>query len=98
MKLPKRLQPVLWSVNIDRLNLKKDKYYIVHQIFAYGIMDDIYWVLENYSKQEIIKVFKQSYKDYRRPRFYFIKDALLGLSDWHPDERLYVKNIPRVIG
>lgn len=97
MKIPKKLQPVLWSVDVNRLDMEKDKYYIIHQIFAYGGMKDIFWVLQNYSKREIVEVFKQGFKDYRRPRFYFIKDALLRLEDWHPDERYYVKNIPRVV-
>lgn len=98
MKIPKKLQPVLWSTNVDLLDSEKDKHYIIHQIFAYGILEDIVWVLQHYSKKEITEVFKQSFKDYRRPRFYFIKEALLGLDNWHPDERYYVKNTPRILG
>ena len=97
MKLPKKLQSVLWSVNIDNLNLDRDKYYIIHQILSFGSLDEISWLFSNYPKKEIIEVFMVSYKDYFRPRFYFIKDALMGLKNWHPDERNYVKNIPRAI-
>ncbi|KKP71778.1 MAG: hypothetical protein UR68_C0027G0013 [Candidatus Roizmanbacteria bacterium GW2011_GWA2_35_19] len=39
-----------------------------------------------------------SFKDYERPRFYFVKDAVLGLKQWHPNEKYYVKNISRNIG
>ncbi|PIY71861.1 hypothetical protein COY87_03960 [Candidatus Roizmanbacteria bacterium CG_4_10_14_0_8_um_filter_33_9] len=98
MKLPKKLQSVLWSVNIDHLNLEKDKYYIIHQILSFGTLDEMSWLLSNYSKKKIIEVFMVSFKDYFRPRFYFVKDALLGLKNWHPDERYYVKNTPRIIG
>ncbi len=98
MKVPKKLQPVLWSTDVSKLDLQKNKYYIIHQIFAYGNIEDILWVLKTYSKKEIVETFKQYFKDYRRPRFYFIKDALLELDNWWPDERYYVKNIPRIIG
>ncbi|MEK7598046.1 MAG: hypothetical protein AAB441_05385 [Patescibacteria group bacterium] len=93
MKLPKRLQSVLWSVNVNHLNLDKDKYYIIHQILSFGILKDISWLTGIYSKKDIIDVFMVSFKDYSRPRFYLVKDALLGLKNWHPDERHYVKNI-----
>lgn len=98
MKIPKKLQPVLWSVNVNSLDLKKDSYYIIHQILAYGDFESISWLFKNYSKEEIIHVFKQSFKDYRKPRFYFVKNIILGLKNWHPDESYYVKNTPRVIG
>lgn len=98
MKLPKQLQPVLWTVNVDRLDLKKDKYYIIHQILAYGGLDNFVWLLSSYSRKEIMEIFMISFKDYSRPRFYFVKDAILELKDWHPDERYYVKNTPRIIG
>ena len=98
MKLPKKLQSTLWSANINHLNFYQDKYYIIHQILSFGSLDEISWLFSNYPKKEIIEVFMVSYKDYFRPRFYFIKDALMGLKNWHPDERNYVKNIPRAIG
>lgn len=93
MKLPKHLQSVLWSVNINNLDLNKDRYYIVHQILSFGILDDISWLTGTYSKKDIIDVFMVSFKDYSRPRFYFVKDAILGLKTWRPNEKYYVKNI-----
>lgn len=98
MKIPKKLQSLLWSTDVSKLDWQRDKYYIIHQIFAYGIVEDILWVLKKYTKKEIITTFKQYFKDYRRPRFYFVKDALLDLNTWHPDERYYVKNTSRIIG
>lgn len=98
MKLPNQLQSVLWSINIDHLNLEKDKYYIIHQILSYGRLEDMLWLISTYPRKEIIDVFKVSFKDYARSRFYFVKDAILGLKQWHPDERYYVKNISRNIG
>ena len=98
MKIPKKLQPVLWSTHVNLLDSERDKYYIIHQILSFGLLDEIIWVLNNYPKKTIIGIFKESFKDYRRQRFYLIKDAVLGLKNWHPDERYYVKNTPRIIG
>lgn len=98
MKVPIKLQSVLWSTDASKLDLQKDKYYIIHQILSFGMIDEIRWVLKIYTKEEIIDTFKTSFKDYRRQRFYLVKDALLELDDWHPDERYYVKNTPRIIG
>ena len=98
MKLPKQLQSVLWSANTDNLDLEKDKYYIIHQILSYGRLADILWLLDNYPRKIINEVFMVSFKDYARARFYFVKDAVLGLKQWHPNEKYYVKNISRNIG
>ena len=98
MKLPKQLQSVLWSANTDNLDLEKDKYYIIHQILSYGRLADILWLMDNYPRKKINEVFMVSCKDYARPRFYFVKDAVLGLKQWHPNEKYYVKNISRNIG
>ncbi len=98
MRIPKKLQSVLWSTDVNLLDSKKDEYYIIHQIFAYGSIAEMRWIFENYSREEIIKIFKESFKDYRRQRFYFVKNILLGLNSWQRDERYYVKNTPRVIG
>lgn len=98
-RISKRLQAILWSADIKDLDLQKHKGYIIHQIFSYGNLEDIKWVLANYPKKEIANTFKKvSYKDYRAARFFFVKDYILSLRNFHPDERLYVKNIPRAIG
>lgn len=95
-RIPKRLQSVLWSINIGLLDLKRDKNYITHQILSYGRLEDIRWLFQAYTQDEIKKVFTSiPYKDYNASRFAFVKDYLLGLTDFSPDERLYVKNIPR---
>lgn len=96
--IPPSLQPILWSADIKNLNLEKDKGYIIHQIFAYGKIEDILWVFQTYSKKEILKIFTTTpFKDYRAPRFSFVKNFILGLKDHHMNELLYVKNIPRDI-
>lgn len=97
-KIPKRLQSVLWSADIKKLDLEKDKGYIIHQILSHGEIDDIKWLFSVFPKKEIQKVFiSVPYKDYRRSRFYFIKNWVIGLKKKQLNEKLYVKDTPRDI-
>lgn len=95
-RVPKRLQAVLWSTDVGLLDFERDKNYIIHQILSYGRLEEIRWLFQTYTEDEIKKVFMViPYKDYNASRFSFVKDYLLGLTSFSPDERLYVKNIPR---
>ncbi|MBM3208889.1 hypothetical protein FJZ40_01155 [Candidatus Shapirobacteria bacterium] len=95
-KIPKKLQGVLWSVDVNHLDLEKDKGYIIHQIFSYGRLEEIAWLFKIFPKAEIIKIFTtHPYKDYEASRFNFVKNYLLNLKNQQLDERHYVKNIPR---
>lgn len=79
-KIPKSLKWVLWSANVNQLDKEKDKYYIIHQILACGTLKEIIWVFKNYPTKTIISIFKQSFREYRRSRFYFVKNYLLKLK------------------
>lgn len=97
--VPTHLQHVLWSTDVNSLDTERDAGYIIHQIFSYGGLDDIRWVLKHYSQDFIKQIFlTQPYKDYRAARFFLIKDYLLGLKDHVMNEKHYVKNIPRDLG
>jgi len=96
--IPNSLQPILWSADIGKLDIKKDKAYVIHQIFAYGTMKEIIWLFHTYAKKELITVFISCpYKDYFAARFYFVKNYILNLRDFVMNERRYVKNTPRDI-
>ena len=41
---PKNLQAYLWSANTNDLDLKEDKNYIIHQLFAYGGIPQWRWL------------------------------------------------------
>lgn len=97
-KIPKRLQAVLWSSDINDLDIERDKGYVIHQIFSYGRMEDILWLFKTYPKKDLVKIFTTyPFKDYRYPRFNLVKNYILGLRDRHLNEKLYVENIPRDI-
>lgn len=94
MKIPKKLQSVLWSTTIDFLNLKKDKYYIIHQVLIYGGMEELKWLFETYSKEEITDVFiHHPYRSYPRYLFYFVKNHLLDCKKKPLKEESYVTSI-----
>lgn len=93
MKIPKKLQPVLWSVDVNDLNLLKDRYYIIHQILIYGNFSDLKWLFGHYSKNEIREVFLKPYKNYPKNIFHFVKNYVLDLKNAHLNENNYVTSI-----
>ena len=92
-KIPKSLQWVLWSADVNHLDKEKDKYYIIHQILIYGGIEEIKWLFSNYSKKEIVDVFLQPYKNYPKKIFYFVKNFILNLKNKKIDEDAYVTSI-----
>jgi hypothetical protein len=95
---PKSLQHVLWSADVDNLDLTKDAPYIIHQIFSYGSLQDIAWLFDVYPKDTLVQIFTTTpYKDYFAARFHLIKNYVLGLEKHGMDERYYVKNTPRAL-
>lgn len=96
-KIPKNLQGILWSRNINNLDLREDINYIIHQILAYGDWDHLIWLLDNYKLNEIKNVFIQHpSKDYSERSFNFIQKILLKIPDVNIDKRYYVKTYPRI--
>jgi hypothetical protein len=55
-KILKKLQSVLWSYNVEDLDLKKDKEYIIAQVLNYGTWEDLKLLYKLYSEKEIKKV------------------------------------------
>ncbi len=92
MKIPKRLQPILWSKNTDKLSPKDDKNYIIHQILMYGDLKSIKWLFDTYSRGEVAEVFiNHPKKVYTPSAFNFTKDIVLGLGGTKFKEDKYVR-------
>ncbi len=97
--IPDSLQPILWSVNVDKLDLHKDKPYIIHQVLAYGTREHLHWLRKTYSLAELQKVFINSpAKDYVPASFNFIKNYFLKLADVNINPTNYVRTLRRYIG
>jgi len=57
-KLPKKFQSVLWSYDVSKMDLKKDKKEIITQVLNYGTWDSVRWLFRVYPEKEIKKVIK----------------------------------------
>ncbi len=97
-KLPKNLRGILWSRDINEIDLKKDKSYIIHQILAYGGWEHLTWLTQNYDKNQIREVFiKHPEKDYSERSFNFVQKVLLNIPNSSINKHDYVKTFPRII-
>jgi len=57
-KVPKQFQRVLWSYDINKMNLKEDKKEIITQVLNYGTWEDLKLLYKLYPEKEIKKVIK----------------------------------------
>src|SRR3989344_8093476 len=93
-KVPKKLQPILWSVDVNKLDLEQDKGYIINQVLIYGTLEEIKWLFNTYSKEEIARYFlTRPQKIYPKEVYYFVKNYILSLKDKIQDEQDYVTSI-----
>ncbi len=91
-KIFAKFKPILWSKDIKKIDLKKDKVYIIHQILSYGTLNHIRDIFEIYSKEEVKKVFEKFPKKIYEPAvFYFVKNFILGLKNRKINEKKYFK-------
>ncbi len=80
-KIPKFLQPYLWSVKVEELGLRKDRVYIINQILAFGDVEALEWLFKNYSIKKIRNVFYgYPIRIYRDSGFNFVKNILLDIK------------------
>jgi len=91
-KIPKELQGILWSRRLESLDLQRDKGYIIHQVLAYGSLEQVKWLFKVYSQKEASRVFLQRPKKlYTSQAFNFVKNYLLPLEKKVVKPELYVK-------
>ncbi len=96
-KVPKSLQGILWSRDVKKLDTKRDKNYIIHQVLMYGSLPQIKWLKKVYSKSEIKDTFiRAPRKIYTKSSYNFVKNYLLEI-DKKLFEHSYVKTTPRNI-
>jgi len=97
--IPKSLQGILWSADVSKLDISKNKGYIIHQILAYGSLKDLAWLFKTYKSSEIKNVFiEYPEKDYTEKAFNFVQKIVLDIPQEAIDKRYYVKTYPRIIG
>ena len=88
---PKNLQAILWSADVNQLDIENNKGYITHQILMYGNLKELRWLFQTYSKRTVIDIFlSHPAKLYPKEMFPFIKNYILGLREVSLDEQDYV--------
>lgn len=88
---PKSLQAILWSSDVNQLDIEKNKGYIIHQLLMYGNLDELRWLFQTYSKRTVVDIFlSHPAKLYPKEMFPFIKDYILGLRGVSINEEDYV--------
>lgn len=98
-KIPKWLQPTLWSVKVEHLDLDEDKAYIINQILVYGGLKELKWLFRTYPKKTIQDVFiNHPIKIYTPQAFNFAKEILLNIKNQNLKPEKYDRNLPRSIG
>jgi len=53
MMIPPFIQPFLWSYNVEKLDLSRDKKRIITNILNLGTTQATKWLFETYSKEDI---------------------------------------------
>jgi len=56
--LPEKLKGTLWSYDISKIDIERDKKIIIENVLNHGTDDEILWVLRVYSKEDIVSVLK----------------------------------------
>jgi len=93
-KIPKELQPLLWSKSVGKLDLGRDRNYIIHQILSYGDLKHLRWLFKVYKNRDITDVFVRfPQKIYQPSVFYFVKNFILHLKTKKLKEKNYAKNL-----
>ncbi len=90
-KIPNSFKPYFWSHDASKLELKKDAHLIIHQILAYGDLDDIKKLIKYYGLKKVRREFlKPGHGMYPKNILDFIK-LLLGIKKLN--KRKYIKDI-----
>lgn len=95
-KIPQWLQPILWSVKVNHLDLGEDKVYIIHQVLVHGFLKEWGWLFKTYTKETVKEIFiRQPLRIYNSMNFNFVKEILLEIRDINLDSKSYVAYIYR---
>jgi hypothetical protein len=54
------LKDMFWDIDIESIDLKKNKEFVIERILKYGFTEQIAWLLKNYNRQSIVEVVKKS--------------------------------------
>lgn len=91
-RIPPSWQGILWSAPIKRLDVDRDRDYIIHQVLMYGTLKQVHWLMRTYGAGLVKEVFmRHPQAIYSPPIFHFVKDFVLGLKKQRLEKQHYVK-------
>ena len=87
-RLPKYL---FWFSDTKKLDVKKDKNFIIHQVLAYGSMKDLHGLFAIYGKKTVKKEFLKGKSGMYDPRVVALLKVVFNIHEL--DFSRYVKDI-----
>lgn len=55
VEIPQSVRVTLWSYDVDRMDIDRDKDLIITQVLNYGTKEATDWLRETYSREDIAK-------------------------------------------
>jgi hypothetical protein len=68
--IPGRIKRLFWDADKSGVDLNIHRFYIIKRILDYGIIEDVKWMQETYTPEEIIEVVKRG-RGFSRKSAYF---------------------------
>jgi hypothetical protein len=88
--IPQRMKWLFWSYDINSIDLKTDKDYIISQVLNYGDWRDLKWLFKVYSRKEIKKTVQNPQ---RGCWFRQVLDFWILMFDIRPKKDIFEKAI-----
>ena len=60
MEVPSNIKTYLWDVDISNLSAKDHAKFIIERVLEYGNFESLKWLMENFTKEQIINVLETS--------------------------------------
>lgn len=58
--VPERIKRHIWDARKDEVDPERHKAFLIRRIIEFGDLDDVRWMLDTYSRDEIVGVLKKS--------------------------------------
>jgi hypothetical protein len=72
-RIPEHIQRLFWDVKKEGVDIDLHRSYIIRRIMDFGNLDDVKWMLETYSPEEIVEVVKKSRGLSRRSAWFWTR-------------------------
>ena len=91
MKITNPFNHLFWYLDSTKLDLNKDRNLIVHQVLAYGTLEDMRRLIKLYGKEIVRKEFKKPKAGLYQPSILNFVQHVLGVAKI--DQRKYLKKV-----